>query len=50
MTLKSDTRFEGKLSCDLKNYIRNLANFHASKQKSENLHFDWIVLSKAIKI
>ena len=49
MTLKSDTRFEGKLSCNLKNYIRNLANFHASRQKSENLHFDWIVLSKAHK-
>ena len=49
MTLKSDARFEGKLNCNLKNYIRNLANFHASRQKSENLHFDWIVLSRAHK-
>ena len=32
-----------------KNYTRNLANFHASRQKSENLHFDWIVLSKEHK-
>ena len=25
----------------------NLVNFHASGWKSENLHFDWIHLSKA---
>ena len=28
---------------------RNLVNFHASSWKSENLHFDWIHLSKAYK-
>ena len=31
---------EGKLTCGLKNDIRNLVNFHASHWKSENLHFD----------
>ena len=47
MTLKSDAKFRGKLTCGLKNDIMNLANFHASRRKSENLHFDRILLSKA---
>ena len=33
----------------LKEDIRNLVNFHASSQNSENLHFDRILLSKAYK-
>ena len=33
----------------LKNDIRNLVNFHASSRKSENLHFDRLLLSKAYK-
>ena len=49
MTLKGDARFKGKMTCGLKNDIRNLVNFHASSRKSENLHFDWILLSKAYK-
>ena len=40
---------KGKLTCGLKNDIRNLVNFHASSRKSENLHFDWILLPKAYK-
>ena len=36
MTLKGDTKFKGKLICSLKNDIRNVVNFHASSQKSEN--------------
>ena len=31
------------------NILTNLINFHASKLKSENLHFDRILLSKAYK-
>ena len=31
------------------NNIRNLIYFHTSSQKSENLHFDRILLSKAYK-
>ena len=46
MTLKGDAKFRGKLTFGLKNNIRNLVNFHASSQKSENLHFDRILLSK----
>ena len=49
MTLKDDAKFKGKLKCGLKNDIRNLVNFHASSQKSQNLHFDWILFSKAYK-
>ena len=49
MTLKSDAKFKEKLTCGLKNNIRNLFNFHPSSRKSENWHFDWIILSKAYK-
>ena len=49
MTLKGVAKFKGKLTCGLKNDIGNLVNFHGSSWKSENLHFDWILLSKAYK-
>ena len=42
-------KFKGKLTCDLKNYIKNLISFHSSSRKSENLHFDQILLSKTYK-
>ena len=44
MTLKNDTKFEGKLTCRLENGIRNLANFHQSTQKCQNWNFDGILL------
>ena len=47
MTLKGDEKFKGKLICGLKKDIRNLVNFHSNNRKSENLHFDRILLSKA---
>ena len=34
MTLKIDTKFEGKLTCAFKNDVRNLANFHQNTWKS----------------
>ena len=49
MTLKGDAKFKGKLTCGLKYDIRNLVNFHASSQKSENMQFDQILLSKGYK-
>ena len=49
MKLKSDATFKGNLTRGLKNDIRNSVNFHASSQKSENLHFDWILLTKVCK-
>ena len=49
MTLKGDPKFKGKLTCVMKNELRNLLNFHASSRKSGNLHFDELFLSKAYK-
>ena len=49
MTLKGNGKFKGKPTYGLKNNIRNLANFCASREKSENLHFDWILLPKTYK-
>ena len=44
-----NAKVKGKLTCGFKNAIRNLANFRASRQKFENLHFDWILFPKAYK-
>ena len=46
MTLKSDAKFEEKMTCDLENDMMNLANFHQSTRKSQNWNFDGILLSK----
>ena len=50
MTRKGDAKFNGKLTCGLKNEIRNLVNFHASIRKSESFHFHGLLLSKAYKV
>ena len=50
MTLKDDAIFKEKLTGTLKNDIRNLVIFHVISHKSENLHFDGFVLSKAYKV
>ena len=49
MMPKGVAKFKQKLTCGLKNDIRNLVNFYASSRNSENLHFDWIHLSKTYK-
>ena len=49
MTLKGDAKFKGKLTCGLKNDLRNLVNFHSSSRKSGNMNFDGLFLSKAYK-
>ena len=49
MTLEGNAKLKGKPTCGLKNDMRNLVNSFASRQKSENLHFDWILLPKAYK-
>ena len=46
MTLKSDAKFEQKLTLGSKNEMKNLVNFNASSGKSENLHFDVLLLLK----
>ena len=46
MTLKSDEKFEEKLTLGCKNDMRNLVNFNASSGKSENLYFYVLLLLK----
>ena len=50
MKFKGDAKFKEKLTCSLKNDIRNLVNFHASSQISENLHFDGLHMSIEYKV
>ena len=46
MTRKSDARFEEKLTIVMK----NLVNFNVSSGKSENFHFNVLLLSIAYKV
>ena len=50
MALESDAKFEEKLALGFQNYMTNLVNFNASSGKSENLHFDVLLLSMAYQI
>ena len=50
MTLKSDAKFEEKLTHGFKNGMTNLVNFNASSGKSENLYFDVLLLLIAYKV
>ena len=49
MTLKSEAKFD-KLTLGSKIDMRNLVNFNASSGRSENLHFDVLLLSIAYKV
>ena len=48
MSLKIYAKFEEKLTLGYKNDMRNLVNFNARSGKSENLHFNGLLLSKSI--
>ena len=50
MALKSDEKFEEKFTPGSKNDMNNLVNFNASSGKSENLHFDVLLLSISYKV
>ena len=50
MSLKSDTKFEKKLTLGSKNDMRNLVIFNASSGKPENLHFDGLLLEKVCNV
>ena len=50
MTLKSDAKFEEKLTLGSKNDMRNLVNFNVSSAKCENMHFDTLLLSKVYQL
>ena len=47
MKLKGHPKRKEKLTCGLKNDLRNLVNFHANSLRSKTLHFDGLLLSKA---
>ena len=44
MALKTDTKFEGKLTCAIKNDMKNLANFYRLKNS------DFILESKMAEL
>ena len=46
MAVNIDAKFEGKLICSFKNDMRNIASFHQCTEKSQNVDFDGILLSK----
>ena len=50
MTLKANAKFRGKMTCGLYNGVSSLVNFHVSSRKSENLHFEWLLLFEAYKV
>ena len=50
MKLKSDAKFEEKLTLGSKNDMRNLMNFNASSGKSGNLHFVVLLLPIAHEV
>ena len=50
MALESDAKFEEKLALGFQNYMTNLVNFNTSSGKSENLHFDVLLLSMAYQV
>ena len=48
--MKGDAKLEEKLTLGSKNDMKNLVSFNASSGKSENLHFDGLLLSIAYKV
>ena len=50
MKLMGDVKFGEKLVLGCKNNMTNLANFNTSSGKSQNLHFDVLLLPTAYKV
>ena len=50
MTKMSNAKFEEKLALGSKNDMTNLVNFNMSNGKSENLHFNVLLLLIAYKV
>ena len=48
--LKSDPNFEEKLTFCMKNDMKNSGNLNTSNKKSENLHFDVLLLLKVCNV
>ena len=50
MTLKNDETFEEELTCRFKIDRRDLTNFDWRTQKSLNLHFNGLLLTKVYNV
>ena len=50
MTQNSDAKFEEKLTLGSKNDMRNSVSFNVRSGKSENSHFNVLLLSAAYKV
>ena len=50
MTLMSNAKFEEKLALGSTNDMTNFVNFNINSGKSENLHFDVLLLLIAYKV
>ena len=50
MTMKNDAKFEEELTCQFKIDMRNLMNFDPSTQKSQNMHFNELLLTKVYNV
>ena len=50
MRVVSDAKFEKKLALGFKNDMKYLVNFNANSGKSENLHFDALLLSIVVVV
>ena len=46
MTMKSDAKFEEKLTCGLENDMRNMASFYQNTRKCQDWTFDGVLLYK----
>ena len=49
-TLKNDTKFEEESTCQFKIDMRNLTHFDPSTRKSQNLHFNGLLLNKVYNV
>ena len=50
MTMKNDAKFEEVLTCHFKIDMRNLTNFDLSAQKSKNLCFNGLLVTKVYNV
>ena len=50
MKMKKDAKLEEELTCHFKTGMRNLSKFDSSTKKSQNLHFNGLVLTKVYNI
>ena len=50
MTMKNDAKFEEELTCQFKIDMKNLTNFDPSTRKSQNMHFNGLLLTKVYNV